>query len=75
MYQDIIGLEEQALIRVNELRHDRERFGDGEDLGLLSAIALAAGGMNRASRWIENWATRPAPIPTDRQRRHRWHNS
>jgi hypothetical protein len=75
VYQDIIGFEEQARIRTAELRHERERYGGGQDLGLLSAIALAAGGVNRASHWIEQWATRPARIPADAQRRHRWHNS
>lgn len=74
MYQDIIGLEQQARLRVNELRRDRARYG-ADDLGILSLVARIAGGIGRAARAVERWATRPAPHPTELPRSHRWHNS
>lgn len=75
MYQDIIGLEELARIRRNELRNDLERFGHSQDLGILSLVAMVAGRVARFARSVETWATRPAPILNEIARAGRWHNS
>lgn len=75
MQYHLYAIEEQARIRLAELHHDRARFEGPQDLGILAAIAAAAGAVRRCAATIEAWAQRPATPPPSAPGGQMWPNS
>lgn len=75
---DIIGIEEQARIRVQQLSNDRRRYDVPQPLGLWVPVARVAGAIRRVAEAVETRANRlpnTDAYPVGMGREQRWPNS